>query len=79
MAHRGEWGRLADGNKGGRYKIGEAAEVAANTESGNTVLGLKRATWKDIHVYSSIVCVILVLIHVAMNWRWITNVTKTIF
>jgi len=34
-------------------------------------LGLARSEWRDIHIYASLALAALVLIHLALHWRWI--------
>ncbi len=40
------------------------------------VLGLDHALWNDIHVWSSLALVALVLVHLALHWCWIKKVPK---
>lgn len=42
----------------------------------NTFLGLNRSSWEDVHIISSILLLVLTLIHLILNWSWIKNVTK---
>ena len=38
------------------------------------VLGMDHALWNDIHVWSSLALVVLVLVHLALHWCWIKKV-----
>lgn len=40
------------------------------------VLGLNRNSWRFIHISSGILFLVLVVIHICLNWTWIKNVTK---
>jgi hypothetical protein len=42
-------------------------------------LGLHRHQWGDIHAYLSIAFVILMAVHLILNWKWITTKTGQIF
>lgn len=42
-------------------------------------LGLSRYTWTIIHDYSGVALVILVLIHLILNWAWLVAMTKSLF
>lgn len=70
--------RGGDGARRG-YRANEIMETYQSIEKRNIILGLERSTWKDIHVYSSLACVILVLVHAVLNWRWIVCSTRAIF
>lgn len=41
--------------------------------------GLDRRSWINIHVASSLVLLALVLVHIVLNWAWITNITRCLF
>lgn len=41
--------------------------------------GIEKNTWVDIHNWSGIVFVVLVLLHFVLHWRWIVCMTKNIF
>jgi len=38
-----------------------------------------RYTWGDIHRWLAIIFLCLVIIHLAIHWRWIITMTKNIF
>lgn len=42
-------------------------------------LGVHRHQWGDIHAYLSIAFVVLMAVHLILNWRWITTKTGQIF
>ena len=43
---------------------------------GDVSFGLARHDWKGIHNISSIIFVILVVIHLVLHWRWVKNIPK---
>jgi len=67
-----EEGRFREGLQHGRY-VNNATEG-----SRNVVLRLGRGLWRDIHMYSSLACVGIVVVHILFNWRWITSATKAV-
>ncbi len=42
----------------------------------NTLLGLSRGTWSDLHTLGSIVMIVGVMIHIAFHWKWIVCATQ---
>jgi hypothetical protein len=42
-------------------------------------LGLHRHEWSDIHLYLSLVLVALVVVHLVLNWGWVTKITERMF
>jgi hypothetical protein len=38
-----------------------------------------RATWDIIHTWSGVVMIVAAIIHFAIHWRWVVNVTKRVF
>jgi len=44
-----------------------------------TFLLLTRTTWKDIHTWSGIIMILMVITHSIIHWKWITKVTKNIY
>ncbi|MGD1993752.1 MAG: DUF4405 domain-containing protein [Anaerolineae bacterium] len=40
------------------------------------LLGISRSTWSDLHLWTSVVMITGVLVHLALHWRWIVCVTK---
>jgi len=48
-------------------------------ESEKYFLGLHRHQWGDIHLYLSLVFVLLVIIHLFLSWAWIKGKAKTLF
>jgi hypothetical protein len=51
----------------------------ASPESSKYFLGLHRHQWGNIHAYLSIAFVILTVVHIVLNWKWITAKTSQIF
>jgi hypothetical protein len=47
-----------------------------NADFRGALLGLSRATWSDLHTWTSLVLVAGVLAHLVLHWRWIVCVTK---
>lgn len=39
-------------------------------------LGLSRSSWEYIHIITGLLFLLLTIIHLALNWAWIKNVTK---
>jgi hypothetical protein len=39
-------------------------------------LGISRATWSDLHTWSSMVMIVGVVVHLVLHWKWIVCVTK---
>jgi hypothetical protein len=54
-----------------------AGPVAA--ESAKYFFGLHRHQWGNIHAYLSMAFVILMAVHIVLNWKWITSKTRQIF
>lgn len=42
-------------------------------------LGISRGAWLEIHDWSGIIMIILVVIHLALHWNWIACMTKGMF
>ncbi len=42
-------------------------------------LGLHRHDWGDIHLYLSVSLLILLVIHIWLNWAWIVQFTRNYF
>lgn len=42
-------------------------------------LGIQKTVWSEIHDWSGILMIILVLIHLVLHWNWIICMTKNIF
>lgn len=51
----------------------------ASSEASKYFLGLHRHQWGNIHAYLSIVFVVLTIVHIVFNWKWITAKTSQIF
>lgn len=39
----------------------------------------QRRFWRDVHIYSSLTCVMLVVVHMVLNWKWVVSVTRMMF
>ena len=42
-------------------------------------LGLHRHQWGDIHLYLSLLLLIVLVFHVWLNWAWVVNMTRRYF
>jgi len=53
------------------------------TPSGRDATGIvflfSRTTWDVIHTWAAVVLILAAVLHFAIHWRWITNVTRRIF
>ncbi len=49
------------------------------SEASKYFLGLHRHQWGNIHAYLSIAFVVLIIVHIVLNWRWVTAKTAQIF
>ena len=38
--------------------------------------GLSRSTWSDLHIYSGLIFIILVVTHDMLHWRWYKNLPR---
>jgi hypothetical protein len=47
--------------------------------AGRTFWGLQRNIWVDIHVWLAIAIISVIIIHIALNWKWVVNVSKKLF
>ena len=45
----------------------------------NTFWSLSRHTWLDIHDWAAVAIVVVIIIHMALHWKWIFYVTKKLF
>ena len=43
-----------------------------------TWIGLTRHTWGDVHLYSGLALLAILLVHVALHWKWIAHQVKSI-
>jgi hypothetical protein len=46
---------------------------------GNYFLGLHRHAWGDIHLWLSLALIVLLVVHVWLNWRWVTKISRRLF
>ena len=51
----------------------------AAAESAKYFFGLHRHQWGNIHAYLSIAFVVLTIVHIVLNWKWVTAKTRQIF
>jgi hypothetical protein len=42
-------------------------------------LGLHRHQWGDIHLYLSLAMLVLLAIHLWLNWRWVVQISQRLF
>lgn len=40
---------------------------------------MSRHEWGDIHFYLAIAFVVLMVVHIVLHWKWITNYCKSLF
>jgi len=43
------------------------------------LLGLHRHEWGDLHLYLSLLLLVLLIVHLWFNWTWIVNSTRRYF
>ena len=36
----------------------------------------ERHTWSDIHIWTGILMIVVILIHIPLHWKWVKNMTK---
>ena len=60
-----------DGFRGGR----EAAQPPGQEE----FLALTRGDWIDIHQWAAVALLVVIGLHLILNWRWIFSVTRRMF
>lgn len=39
-------------------------------------LSLARHQWNAIHLFSSLIFVVIIIIHLALHWKWIKNIPR---
>lgn len=42
----------------------------------NLIILFSRRTWDDIHTWSGVAMIAVVLIHLCLHWRWVVNMTR---
>ncbi len=42
-------------------------------------LGINKNVWLDVHNWSGIIFVVLVLLHFVLHWQWVVCMTKEVF
>jgi hypothetical protein len=52
-----------------------------NVKSGPNaaVIIFRKTTWDLIHTWSGVIMIISAILHIALHWRWITNITRKMF
>lgn len=40
--------------------------------------GFDRATWLDIHDWTAVALITILLLHLLLNWRWVVGVTRRV-
>lgn len=60
--------------RGGGWRVGKLAGGAENT-----FWSLSRHTWLDIHDWAAVAIVAVIIIHLALHWKWIFYMTKKLF
>ncbi len=41
--------------------------------NGDLLWGLSRFEWQNLHTHISIICVVLIAVHLVMHWRWVAS------
>ena len=36
----------------------------------------ERHTWSDIHIWTGVLMIVVILIHIPLHWKWVVNMTK---
>lgn len=60
------------GGQGHGYRGGRGAAEA------KSLFNLYRHDWGDIHFILALIFIVLILVHILMHWKWITNTTTSI-
>lgn len=47
--------------------------------TGRTFLGIQRNTWVDLHAWVAVYIICIIVVHVILNWNWITQSSRKIF
>ena len=55
------------------YRLPPGTGGRHSGEPALTLLGLGRHDWGDIHFYIAVALVLLVVIHIALHWKWVKN------
>ncbi|MBS3779658.1 MAG: DUF4405 domain-containing protein [Desulfovermiculus sp.] len=53
--------------------------VPSGRSSQKYFIGLHRQQWSDLHLYLSLLLLLLVILHVWFHWAWVVNSTKRYF
>ena len=47
--------------------------------SGRRFLGLQRIVWLDLHAWTAVTIVAIIIVHLILNWNWVVGVSKSIY
>jgi hypothetical protein len=50
----------------------------AGSRAAHESFGLSRETWLDIHDWTGIALIVILLVHLLLHWRWVLNVTRRV-
>jgi hypothetical protein len=50
----------------------------AGSRGAHESFGFTRETWLDIHDWTGIALIVILLIHLLLHWRWVLNVTRRV-
>ena len=53
-------------------------EGGRNPNFATALLGISRGTWSDLHLWSSVLMIAGVIVHLALHWQWVVCVTKAL-
>ena len=42
----------------------------------HSFLGIDRSTWIDLHDWIGLLLAVVIIVHVGLNWRWVTKQTR---
>jgi hypothetical protein len=51
----------------------------SGSRMGHESFGFDRPTWVDIHDWTAVALIVILLLHLLLNWRWIVSVTRRVF
>lgn len=69
-------GRQAGHAMGGGHAMGDGHGADALTESGWTLWGWGRHEWGDVHFVLALMVTGFLILHVALHWKWVCDVTR---
>ncbi|MBR4752472.1 MAG: DUF4405 domain-containing protein [Thermoguttaceae bacterium] len=77
-AHEGKGERVEQSpqnHDGKNAQVGQA-RIFWGLLHGNSLLGMSKGVWKDVHCWDSVVMVVLMIVHLCMHAKWIANATN---